>query len=1173
MTSRARSKDERIDIDDSSTQALSDERGKPNRSNAPPLFSVILTTFNRPRLLADALDSVARQTCQDFEVILVNDKGTPVETLLDSYPFDSTYLYQGRNQGPAAARNAAYRLARGRYVVYLDDDDLYLPHHLQTLAQAIESHPGEVVYTDAVFVTETLENEVRIEQRREQRYRHDAFSRERLFYNNYIPVNTFACPRALIGAVGGFDELLPAFEDWDFLMRLALRANLRHVRCETVEARMRVAVTEPGRRSQQAFKDYPALHQQLYARHGDLSSETVRNGRRKMLTLLGVIEEHQPQAAGAQNWLAQRSLSPLQRSLVEQRLEQHGQAPSFGVLVLDLQGDPAKVATTQQSLAAASDTYRNILPVLLSVADSEENTFEGPVISVTTDNWIDSLNRLLAQAQFDWFCLVNAGDALTASGLLVAGLELLNAPDCRALYCDALYRQGGDNLGAVLKPDFNLDFLLGLPASMGRHWLLRRDVVLDAGGFDAYYDQAPEFELVLRLINHGGLDGLGHIAEPLLISDAPKLANLADERDAIIRHLRARGYEAPDVLGDKPGQYRIRYGHRQQPLVSILINAGSDLNYLQRCIESLLENTRYRHHELLLIESDPAASDVRAWLEALAGLGDTRLRPLHHDSAHATQAQAINAAAEQARGDYLLLLSPRVAAYDDEWLDELLNHAQRPEVGAVGAKLLSADGKVSHAGLVLGLQGPVGRPFVGLAADAPGYMQRLQLDQNYSAVSGDCLMIARELYLALGGLGDDVPARYQDVDLCLRARQAGYLNVWAAHAQLLLSDQATDTASADEDDAMYAKWLPLLASDTAYNPNLSLLNKGGFQLANTALSWRPLSSWKPLPTVLAHPADLSMAAQYRLTQPLGALQQAGQLDGAVSLGLMHLPNLERFAPDSIILQGGIGEQRLAAMQRMKTFSRAFKVVDLDTYLPELPAELREGLDTAGNILAILQRGLACADRLVVPSASLAEAFTGLHTDIRIVESRLHAPAWSALQGQRRVGDKPRVGLTGQAQDSRDLMLLLEVVKTLAAEVHWVFLGQCPEPLREHLHEVHPEVAPERYPQVLAGLNLDLVLAPREQTRFNALLDNVRLLEYGACGYPVICSDALGYHTGSLPVTRVGNRDQDWLEAIRLHMGDLDAAACLGDELQAVVRRDWMLDERHLQAWRNAWLPN
>jgi glycosyltransferase involved in cell wall biosynthesis len=1131
-------------------------------------FSVILTTFNRPRLLADALDSLAAQTWTDFEVILVNDKGAPVEALLDNYSFPITYLRQGRNQGPAAARNAAHLLARGHYVVYLDDDDLYLPHHLQTLAEATERHSGEVVYTDAVLVTETLEGDARVEIRREQRYSHGEFSKERLFYNNYIPVNTFACPRALIAAVGGFDEQLPAFEDWDFLMRLAQRANFRHVHSETVEARMRASQVDPTRRSQQAFKDYPALYQQLYTRHGDLGSELVRSGRQKMLVRLGVIEQAQPEAPDVQDWFSERTLSPTQLTLVEQRLKAYPLRARFGILVLDLEGEPSKVSATQRSLVASQQTYGHLQPLLLSVATDAHPDFEGQVLTVTADNWIAQVNQLLTQPDFDWFCLLDAGDELTANGLLVAGLELLDAPGCRALYCDGLYRQN-DGLGAVLRPDFNLDYLLSLPTSMGRHWLLRRDAVLDAGGFDPHFRQRPEFELILRLITTGGLGGLGHIAEPLLISDSPQLTDLDDERTAIVQHLQARGYESPQVHCDTPGQYRIHYGHREQPLVSILVTAGNELNYLQRCVESLLQNTRYRNHELLLIETAPDAAEVHAWLNAIAQLDEPGVRALVQDGAHASQAAALNHGAEQAHGDYLLLLSPRTAFFDQDWLDEMLNHAQRPEVGAVGAKLVSADSRISHAGLILGLQGPVGRPFAGMPADAPGYMQRIQVDQNFSAVSGDCLLVARQAYLTLGGFAEDVPPRYQDVDLCLRLKQAGYLNVWAANAHLMISEKPAEYPPAEEEDALYAKWLPVLARDTAYNPNLSLIQKGGFKLASAALSWHPLSSWKPMPTVLAHPADLGANGHYRVLQPFTAMQQSSLADGALSLGLLHVPDLERYAPDSIILQGQLSEERLEAMYRMKNLSAAFKVLELD--LPALPMDARARLDVSGATFDALRRGLSFVDRLLVPTASLAEVFCGLHGDIQVIESRLPPQAWATLHSQRRVGAKPRIGLTGGAQESHDLVLLAEVIEALAGKVEWVLLGACPDVLRPFINELHGEVPAERYPATLALLNLDLVLAPRAQNACNEHLDAVRLLEYGACGYPVICSEVGGYRHAGLPVTRVANRTEDWLQAIGMHLADLGASARLGDELQAIVRRDWMLDQRHLQAWRNAWL--
>ncbi len=111
------------------------------RQQEETLFSVILTTYNRPQLLKDALDSIAHQSFKDLDVILVNDNGDPVESLLAEYDFPVTYIRQGRNRGPAAARNTALHVARGRYVVYLDDDDLYLPDHLETLAKALDTHP------------------------------------------------------------------------------------------------------------------------------------------------------------------------------------------------------------------------------------------------------------------------------------------------------------------------------------------------------------------------------------------------------------------------------------------------------------------------------------------------------------------------------------------------------------------------------------------------------------------------------------------------------------------------------------------------------------------------------------------------------------------------------------------------------------------------------------------------------------------------------------------------------------------------------------------------------------------------------------------------------------------------------------------------------------------------
>lgn len=142
---------------------------------------------------------------------------------------------------------------------------------------------------------------------------------------------------------------------------------------------------------------------------------------------------------------------------------------------------------------------------------------------------------------------------------------------------------------------------------------------------------------------------------------------------------------------------------------------------------------------------------------------------------------------------------------------------------------------------------------------------------------------------------------------------------------------------------------------------------------------------------------------------------------------------------------------------------------------------------------------------------------------------------------------------------------------MAADVEWVFFGFCPNSLRPYVHEYHEGVEVQQYPQKLAGLNLDLALVPLQQTLFNVCRGNQRQLEFGACAVPVICSD-IGQEQDDLPVSRVHNSYEHWIEAIGLHLVNLDAAQRRGDELRDAVHRCWMLDEDHLQRWRSAWLP-
>lgn len=867
-------------------------------------------------------------------------------------------------------------------------------------------------------------------------------------------------------------------------------------------------------------------------------------------------------------WKAERGFSKSQSKKVNEILYK---ADFNFSLYIDCTG------RTEESLEITLNSLKNAL-----------SSFQGPSVFVFIDNEIDfvfegleffnciatkdlivSLNSLMKTDSNQWFTIVKSGSEVSESGLITAYLELSKNSNYRAVYFDEFYGGKDGALSAAFRPSFNLDYILSFPAGMSKHWLFSRQATLDVGGFNIDLPDAFELDLLLRMINKGGFDDLAHIAEPLIISSPPVLENIDDERKAIESHLRERGYMNSEVHAPQPGRYQVYYNHEQQPIVSIIIGAEENLNQLQGCMESMLEGTSYNKFEILLFSKPTATREVRDWLAMLADLKEAKIRII--DTSSDNIAEQYNQVAAQAIGDYLLFLSPGVSVLSEIWLDELLNHAQRGEVGAVGAKLLSPDGKIAHAGHILGLQGPLGSPFVGEPLDAAGYMHRLQVDQNLSAVSGDCFMVLRELFAKLKGFEQkDLSREYLSADLCLRIREAGFLIVWTPRAHLMITRKAQPLPSSSEQDVMYAKWLPKLARDPAYNPNFSLSMPGGFQLADSKISWRPLEGFRAEPVVLVHPADLFGCGHYRVMQPFLAMKEAGLIDGAISTGLMHVTDLERYNPDTIILQRQIGDERIEAMQRMQRFSKAFKVYELDDYLPNLPLKSVHRSNMPKDILRSLRKGLSFVDRFVVSTEALAEAFTGLHGEIVVMENRLPISWWKKIEPQRRQSKKPRVGWAGGSSHTGDLELIADVVRDLADEVEWVFFGMCPDKLRPYIHEFHLGVAIEEYPEKLASLNLDLGLAPLEMNLFNECKSNLRLLEYGACGIPVICTDIRPYQNG-FPVTRVRNRYKEWVDAIRMHLDDLDETARLGDELQSEIHQEWMLQGDNLQRWRNAWV--
>lgn len=536
-------------------------------------------------------------------------------------------------------------------------------------------------------------------------------------------------------------------------------------------------------------------------------------------------------------WLKARNASLPQASVVTSYLQRVGPGPEFGILLLDLDNDMEKLQVTLDSLLEGQ--YRSFKITVFT-------TGEPPVASTAQDilhfvkvnkaHYVDKLNQVAMQSSSAWLLLAETGSQFTPAGLLRLALELVKTPDCRAVFADEIHRDGNGALRSAWRPGFNLDLLQSVPALMARHWLIRRDVLREVGGYSANFSDAIEFDLLLRIIEKGGMGWLAHLDEPLLICSAPVLEENPHERLALVRHLATRGYQ-PLVTSEYPRVYRIDYRHPERPLVSVILACQDNLAQLQRCLENLQLRTRYINYEVLVVDNSSQDAAMQDWLEH-AEQGWTKLRVLRSEQPINMPA-LYNAASQQAKGEYLVLLDSDAEIVNPNWIETLLNHAQRPEIGVVGVKLTDATGNVTQAGLLLGFDGGVSAAFAGETKDAFGYQQRLIADQNYSAVCAACLMIGSSLFQEVGGLDEDMFGdSLSDVDLCLKVGQAGFLTVWTPYVQVIHPGEVVQTLTALA--ALRAKWATAFAHDLAYNRNLSQTGSSFTLGAAVPFNWTPL---------------------------------------------------------------------------------------------------------------------------------------------------------------------------------------------------------------------------------------------------------------------------------------------------------------------------------------------
>ncbi|SDZ35440.1 glycosyltransferase [Pseudomonas sp. NFIX28] len=1189
--------------------------------NQRPLVSIVIPAFN-PRFFSQAFESALAQTWEQVEIVICDDSaGDEIRAAVEAIaqpPHPVRYVRNPQRLGLQKNLLRCVEEARGELIKILCDDDRLFAPSIAMQAQVLVDHP-EINLVCALRMLSDAGNFIlppRVENARLSP--NDAMLKgdDMLAILESTPRNFLGNFSSTLMRRADVLELLPALtqEGAGFVALLDLALFVCLMRRGNLALLNTVLSTErlyPERLSKQpemqrAEKlEWDWLAQMLAARSGesapasgwvrcvDLAKMSEPSwqwdelcvsrvlGNRNTVVSGRVGGESESYAEFYQEWLAIRRFSETEKRHLPQRIASWPVRPQIVPIVIDLDADGMALESTLQSLGQQLYAPQAILVLSNAECAEHERVLQLPLEM----QWPQQLNALVPQLEgCHWFYLLRAGDTLQESALLILAERIAGTPGALCIYSDEGALVEGEPSDPVFKPDFNLDLMRGYPY-VGRTLAFERQRFMALGGFQAHFGELAPHDLLWRLVEEAGPQTIEHIAEIQLQSlfnyaDWLSLPEVIEGNAGLVgAHLERIGVEHRIGHDEMPLLNRIDYLHPRRPLVSIIIQAGDSLAALQHCTESLIEKTAYNHYQILIVDSGSRDPAMAGWLEAMAQMGTDMLQVLRFSGAGGAAAIG-NYAAQQARGEYLLLLSPNSLIGTGDWLDEMLNHAQRPEVGVVGARMLALDGSIVHAGLILGLAGAASSPFYGEAASARGYMQRLQVPQSWSAVSGDCLMVRKEVFDSVGGF-DEVEYVYGlgDVDLCLRINDNGYLVVWTPYASVLQSaprevSQAPGQLALQEreNETFYRRWMPKIARDPAYNPALSL-GYSSFSLeAGLRNNWNPFCS-RAVPLVLGLPVNSSAVGHYRVTAPLAELEATGRLIGRVAYESPSTVEIERIAPDSIILQCRYSDGAVSDILRMKKYSSALRVFELDDYVVSAPKKNTHARNQPVNTEAMLRQGIALCDRVVVTTQPLADVLSSMHSDIRVVPNMLPADPWATLTSRRGTSRKPRVGWGGGTSHTGDLEIIAETVRELANEVDWVFFGMCPDELRPYVHEFHPVVGLQAYPFKLASLNLDLALAPLEFHIFNDCKSNLRLLEYGACGYPVICTDTEAYR-GYLPCTKVvSNSTQEWIEAIRMHLADPDASYRMGDALREEVLRDYMLRGNNLNLWMQGWLPD
>jgi len=451
-------------------------------------------------------------------------------------------------------------------------------------------------------------------------------------------------------------------------------------------------------------------------------------------------------------------------------------------------------------------------------------------------------NIALEMAKGEYISLLDHDDLLEPNALYETVLAINENPGVDLIYTDEDKLEGDKyHVEPFFKPDWSPDFLMS--CNYITHFAtLSRSIMKKVNGFRAGTEGAQDWDLFLRVTTE--TQKIHHIPKILYtwrksITSTAQSANSKPyayiNQKKVLRHnIGAKGLAASVEGQVVHGFWRTHYNIIDKPLVSIIIPNKDNLKLLRQCIDSILELTSYPYFEVVIVENGSTEEGIEAYYESLTNLNENVKvvrwkKPFNYSA-------VCNFGAEKAKGEYLLFLNNDTEVVTSEWIQSMLEHAQRPEVGMVGCKLVFPSRHIQHAGVVLSEKGPF-HAFYGQNPNTDIFTYiYINNVRNCSAVTAACTMVSRKKFEKVGGFDPELRVTYNDVDLCIKMLDAGYLNVYTPFAELVhyesMSVGKVNTSDRDmtelnrASETLKKRWGKYLSNDIYYNANFGDTSPG-----------------------------------------------------------------------------------------------------------------------------------------------------------------------------------------------------------------------------------------------------------------------------------------------------------------------------------------------------------